>query len=127
MGKLIRDDNWTNTLWCKCTDEQEFYQFAKDLFLFRGMKVCGSFCSEIHWVRDAYDWSELFGVEVMNGEDKEKKMFWREAVDPIDGEYEITIKPKQEEYPVVVHYDSYHKRVTWMSLDKMSLNPIPLE
>ena len=45
MGKIVRDERYTNTLWCLCNNE--------------------------------------------------------------------------DEYPVVVHYDNYHKNVLWMSLNKL--------
>ena len=50
---------------------------------------------------------------------EENDEYWEEAVDPINDTYEITEKPNECEYPVVVHYDNYHKNVLWMSLNKL--------
>lgn len=119
IGKIIRDKRYTNTLWCLCNNYEEFLQFAKDLFLYKGLEIYGTMCEEERWIEDEYDWSYLFGVDIRTGEDEENDEYWEEAVDPINDTYEIKEKPNENEYPVVVHYDNYHKNVLWMSLNKL--------
>ena len=119
IGKIIRDKRYTNTLWCLCNNYEEFLQFAKDLFLYKGLEIYGTMCVEERWIEDEYDWSYLFGVDIRTGEDEENDEYWEEAVDPINDTYEIKEKPNENEYPVVVHYDNYHKNVLWMSLNKL--------
>ena len=119
IGKIIRDKRYTNTLWCLCNNYEEFLQFAKDLFLYKGLEIYGTMCEEERWIEDEYDWSYLFGVDIRTGEDEENDEYWEEAVDPINDTYEMKEKPNENEYPVVVHYDNYHKNVLWMSLNKL--------
>lgn len=119
IGKIVRDERYTNTLWCLCNNYEEFLQFAKDLFLYKGLEIYGSICEEERWIEDEYDWSYLFGVDIRTGEDEENDEYWEEAVDPINDTYEMKEKPNENEYPVVVHYDNYHKNVLWMSLNKL--------
>lgn len=119
IGKITRDKRYTNTLWCLCNNYEEFLQFAKDLFLYKGLEIYGTMCEEERWIEDEYDWSYLFGVDIRTGEDEENDEYWEEAVDPINDTYEIKEKPNENEYPVVVHYDNYHKNVLWMSLNKL--------
>lgn len=119
IGKIVRDERYTNTLWCLCNNYEEFLQFAKDLFLYKGLEIYGSMCKEERWIEDEYDWSYLFGVDIRTGEDEENDEYWEEAVDPINDTYEMKEKPNENEYPVVVHYDNYHKNVLWMSLNKL--------
>ena len=119
IGKIIRDKRYTNTLWCLCNNYEEFLQFAKDLFLYKGLEIYGTMCEEERWIEDEYDWSYLFGVDIRTGEDEENDEYWEEAVDPINDTYEMKEKPNENEYPVVVHYDNYHKNVLWMSLKKL--------
>ena len=119
IGKIVRDERYENTLWCLCNNYEEFLQFAKDLFLYKGLEIYGTMCEEERWIEDEYDWSYLFGVDIRTGEDEENDEYWEEAVDPINDTYEIKEKPNENEYPVVVHYDNYHKNVLWMSLNKL--------
>ena len=119
MGKIVRDERWENTLWCLCNNYEEFLQFAKDLFLYKGLEIYGTMCEEERWIEDEYDWSYLFGVDIRTGEDEENDEYWEEVVDPINDTYEMKEKPNENEYPVVVHYDNYHKNVLWMSLNKL--------
>ena len=119
IGKIVRDERYTNTLWCLCNNHEEFLQFAKDLFLYKGLEIYGTMCEEERWIEDEYDWSYLFGVDIRTGEDEENDEYWEEAVDPINDTYEMKEKPNENEYPVVVHYDNYHKNVLWMSLNKL--------
>lgn len=119
IGKIVRDERYTNTLWCLCENEDDYIQFAKDLFLYKGLEIYGTMCEEERWIEDEYQWSYLFGVDIRTGEDEENDEYWEEAVDPINDTYEITEKPNKSEYPVIVHYDNYHKNVLWMSLNKL--------
>lgn len=119
IGKIVRDERYENTLWCLCNNEDEYIQFAKDLFLYKGLEIYGTMCEEERWIEDEYQWSYLFGVDIRTGENEENDEYWEEAVDPINDTYEIKEKPNENEYPVIVHYDNYHKNVLWMSLDKL--------
>ena len=119
IGKIVRDERYTNTLWCLCNNYEEFLQFAKDLFLYKGLEIYGTMREEERWIEDEYKWSYLFGVNIRTSEDEENDEYWEEAVDPINDTYEIKEKPNENEYPVVVHYDNYHKNVLWMSLNKL--------
>ena len=119
IGKIVRDGRYINTLWCLCNNYEEFLQFAKDLFLYKGLEIYGTMCEEERWIEDEYDWSYLFGVDIRTGEDEENDEYWEEAVDPINDTYEMKEKPNENEYPVVVYYDNYHKNVLWMSLNKL--------
>lgn len=119
IGKIVRDERYTNTLWCLCENEDDYIQFAKDLFLYKGLEIYGTMCEEERWIEDEYQWSYLFGVDIRTGEDEENDEYWEEAVDPINDTYEITEKPNKSKYPVIVHYDNYHKNVLWMSLNKL--------
>ena len=119
IGKIVRDERYTNTLWCLCNNYEEFLQFAKDLFLYKGLEIYGTRCEEERWIEDEYDWSYLIGVDIRTGEDEENDEYWEEAVDPINDTYEMKEKPNENEYPLVVHYDNYHKNVLWMSLNKL--------
>ena len=119
IGKIIRDKRYTNTLWCLCNNYEEFLQFAKDLFLYKGLEIYGTMREEERWIEDEYEWSYLFGVDIREYEDEENNEYREEAVDPINDAYEMKEKPNENEYPVVVHYDNYHKNVLWMSLNKL--------
>lgn len=121
MGQIIRDERYENTIWCLCNNEEEYYQFAKDLFLYKGLSIWGTMCEDERWIKDEYVWSSLFGVDIVEGED-EDGYYWEKAVNPINDTYEIEERPDDSEYPVVVHYDNYHKNVLWMSLNKMRNN-----
>ena len=118
IGKIVRDERYSNTIWCLCNNYDEFLQFAKDLFLYKGLEtIYGNIDEEERWIDNEYDWSYLFGVDICTFENENE--YWEEAVDPINDTYEIKEKPNEDEYPVVVHYDNYHKNVLWMSLEKL--------
>lgn len=119
MGKIIRDERYENTIWCLCNNYEEYLQFARDLFLYKGIDVWGTFCKKERWIDNEYEWSELFGVDARSGEDGKNGEYWEKPVDPINDSYDMKEKPKSEEYPVIVHYDNYHKNVLWMSLEKL--------
>lgn len=119
IGKIVRDERYTNTLWCLCNNYDEFLQFSKDLFLYKGLEIYGTMCEEERWIEDEYEWSYLFGVDIREYEDEENDEYCEEAVNPISDAYEMKEKPNENEYPVVVHYDNYHKNVLWMSLEKL--------
>ena len=116
---LKRDERYENTLWCLCNNYEEFLQFAKDLFIYKGLEIYGTMCEEERWIEDEYEWSYLFGVDIREYEDEENNEYREEAVDPINDAYEMKEKPNENEYPIVVHYDNYHKNVLWMSLNKL--------
>ena len=116
---ITRDERYENTLWCLCENEDDYIQFAKDLFLYKGLEIYGTMCEEERWIEDEYEWSYLFGVDIREYEDEEKNEYREEAVDPINDVYEMKEKPNENEYPIVVHYDNYHKNVLWMSLNKL--------
>lgn len=118
MGQIIRDERYTNTIWCLCNNYEEYKQFAKDLFLYKGLDAHWGHDEEARWINDEFIWSDLFSVNILYGEDEYEA--WEEAVDPINDEYEIEERPEEDEYPVVVHYDNYHKNVLWMSLNKLA-------
>lgn len=119
IGKIVRDERYTNTLWCLCNNYDEFLQFSKDLFLYKGLEIYGTMCEEERWIEDEYEWSYLFGVDIREYEDAENDEYYEEAVNPISDTYEMKEKPNENEYPVVVHYDNYNKNVLWMSLEKL--------
>ena len=116
---ITRDERYENTLWCLCENEDDYIQFAKDLFLYKGLEIYGTMCEEERWIEDEYEWSYLFGVDIREYEDEENNEYREEAVDPINDVYEMKEKPNENEYPIVVHYDNYHKNVLWMSLNKL--------
>ena len=121
MGTIIKDKRWSNTIWCFCKTEEEYYQFAKDFYLLKGIQSpYGHYDKEERWCDDGFIWSELFEVDIKTGEDEEKNEYWEEAVNPIDDEYEIKNKPELKEYPVIVHYDHYHKNILWISLKELN-------
>ena len=119
MGKIVRDERWENTLWCLCNNYDEYLQFAKDLYLYKGISIWGTMCEDEKWIDNEYEWSDLFGVNIVEWEDSETSEYFEKAVDPINDAYEIKEKPSEDEYPVIVHYDNYHKNVLWMSLNKL--------
>lgn len=119
MGQIVRDERWENTLWCLCNDYDEYLQFAKDLYLYKGLDIWGTMCENEKWIDNEYEWSDLFGVDINEWEDDETGEYFEKPVDPINDVYEMKEKPNEDEYPVVVHYDNYHKNVLWMSLDKL--------
>lgn len=68
---------------------------------------------------DELKWSELFGVDLIKGEDEENDEYWEGAVDPINDVYEIKEKPDDDWYPVVVQYDDFYKNLLWVSLERL--------
>lgn len=118
IGQIVRDERWTNTLWCLCNNYDEYLQFAKDLYLYKGLDIWGLRCENERWIEDKRDWYDLFDVDYER-ENEDTGECWDEDIDPINDTYEIKEKPNEDEYPVVVHYDNYHKNVLWMSLNKL--------
>lgn len=118
MGQIVRDERYTNTLWCLCNNYGEYLQFAKDLYLYKGLDVWGTMCEDERWIEDKQDWYYLFDVDYER-ENEDTGECWDEDIDPINDAYEIKEKPNEDEYPVVVHYDNYHKNILWMSLNKL--------
>lgn len=120
IGKIVRDKRYKNTIWCLCNNYEEYVQFAKDLFLFTGLtNLWGAYDEYRRWVDDELKWSELFGVDLIKGEDEENDEYWEGAVDPINDVYEIKEKPDDDEYPVAVQYDDFHKNLLWVSLERL--------
>lgn len=117
--KIVRDERYTNTLWCLCRNYNEYLQFAKDLFLLKGKEIYGVMCDDEMWIEDEYEWSDIFDVEILTGYDEVNEEFWEYAVDPINDTYEIKEKPNENEYPVIIYYDDYRKDILWMSLNKL--------
>lgn len=118
VGKIVKDKRYTNTLWCLCNNYEEYLQFAKDLFLLKGKYYYEKYDKNARWITDGYEWSGIFDVELKNWEDDD--IYYEESVNPINDTYEIKERPKDSEYPVVIHYDDYHKNVLWMSLNKLN-------
>lgn len=120
IGKIVRDKRHKNIIWCLCNNYEEYVQFAKDLFLFTGLtNLVGVYDEYRRWVDDELKWSELFGVDLIKGEDEENDEYWEGAVDPINDVYEIKEKPDDDEYPVAVQYDDFYKNLLWVSLERL--------
>lgn len=128
MGKIVRDERYTNTVWCLCNNYEEYLQFAKDLWLYTDIDHGGIWNvylygerikNEERWFTDSYVWSNLFGVDRIDIPDPENDGWIIEYyVDPINDTYEIKEKPEEDEYPVVVQY-SLHGELMWISLNKL--------
>lgn len=115
---IVRDQRYFDTLWCKCRDYDEYLEFAKDLYEFTGRDIrlisSGERDDEPWFGKNNIGkWAELFGVEKIETEGKLAKY-----PDPAYGEYEITEKPEDNEYPVVVMYDGQDSCLYWVSLNK---------
>ena len=119
IGHIVRDERFTDTIWCLCNNYEEYLQFAKDLFLYKGLynQYSGKYNSE-RWIKSKYEWSVIFDVPEKTTVD-DNGIEWEEDVDPIMDTYDIREKPDENEYPVIIHYDNYHKNVIWISFNKL--------
>ena len=119
IGCIVRDERYVDVIWCLCNNYEEYLQFAKDLFLYRGLyNQYNQEYNNERWIESEYKWSCLFDVSEKITVD-DNGVEWTESVDPINDTYEIKDKPKESEYPVIVQYDNYKNCVLWVSLNKL--------
>lgn len=130
MGKIIRDERYTNTVWCLCNNFEEYQQFAKDLWLYTDIERSNFYNvylngerikNEERWFDNEYVWRQVFDVDPITAiEVDEDGHEWEieTPIDPINDSYEIKEKPKDEEYPVIVQY-SLKDALFWISINKL--------
>lgn len=105
MGKIIRDKKFSNTIWYFIKNYNEFLQFSKDLFLFKGLtnEFHNIFNEEERWINNSFEWENIFDIQRTNDN------IDLEEIDPINDTYEIEDKPDEDEYPIIIYYDNYAK------------------
>lgn len=115
MGKIIRDKKFSNTIWYFIKNYNEFLQFLKDLFLFKGLtnEFHNIFNEEERWINNSFEWENIFDIQRTNDN------IDLEEIDPINDTYEIEDKPDEDEYPIIIYYDNYAKNILWISLNKL--------
>ena len=57
----------------------------------------GTMCEDEKWIDNEYEWSDFFGVNIVEWEDSETGEYFEKAVDPINDTYEIKEKPNEHE------------------------------
>lgn len=115
MGKIIRDKKFSNTIWYFIKNYNEFLQFSKDLFLFKGLtnEFHNIFNEEERWINNSFEWENIFDIQKTNDN------IDLEEIDPINDTYETEDKPDEDEYPIIIYYDNYAKNILWISLNKL--------
>lgn len=115
IGKIIRDKKFSNTIWYFIKNYNEFLQFSKDLFLFKGLtnEFHNIFNEEERWINNSFEWENIFDIQRTNDN------IDLEEIDPINDIYEIEDKPDEDEYPIIIYYDNYAKNILWISLNKL--------
>lgn len=115
IGKIIRDKKFSNTIWYFIKNYNEFLQFSKDLFLFKGLtnEFHNIFNEEERWINNSFEWENIFDIQRTNDN------IDLEEIDPINDTYEIEDKPDEDEYPIIIYYDNYAKNILWISLNKL--------
>lgn len=109
---------YTDTLWCVCGNEEEYRNFARELWLYD--KRRNSFGGEQfdykgRWVKHVLDWMFLFGIPDDLTSDEEYAVD-----DPLTYDGEMNEKPEYQEYPVVVRVEDMDGDlyIDWFSLPK---------
>lgn len=109
---------YTDTLWCICGNEEEYRNFARELWLYD--KRRNSFGGEQfdykgRWIRHVSDWMFLFGIpdDLISNEEYV-------ADDPLTYDGEMNEKPEDQEYPIVVRVEDMDGTlyIDWYSLPK---------
>ena len=109
---------YTDTLWCVCGNEEEYRNFARELWLYD--KRRNSFGGEQFdykgkWVKHVSDWMFLFGIPDDLTSDEEYAVD-----DPLTYDGEMNEKPEDQEYPVMVRVEDMDGTlyIDWISLPK---------
>lgn len=109
---------YTDTLWCICGNEEEYRNFARELWLYD--KRRNSFGGEQfdykgRWIRHVSDWMFLFGIPDDLTSNEEYV-----ADDPLTYDGEMNEKPEDQEYPIVVRVEDMDGTlyIDWYSLPK---------
>ena len=116
--KIVHDCNFCNTIWCRCNSEEEYSQFANELYFLKGkIYICNVlYDPDEEWFgKNKKDlWLELFEVSGTQNCDEEC-----EIEIPLSAEYKIVYKPGLEEYPVVINYSDVDNVLSWVSIAKL--------
>lgn len=121
MSKLIESSRYLETVWCICNNFLDYKQFAKDIYTYkkRGNFFGGEqFEYEEEWFgknRKNY-WMDLFGIPYIKSDPNDKYSEDIEIENPLIDIYEITEKPKDSEYPVIVRYSLVDNSLDWCSI-----------
>lgn len=118
MCKIIRDVQSEDAVWCLCNDYNEYLQFAKDLYCIEDEGTLQYLGRNNRWFKNDFEWCYLFEAIPT---DKQINTDWSNGTcNPlIDTEYRICCKPKDKEYPVIVHYERDNEYLLWVSLNKL--------
>ena len=119
---LIKSTRYTNTVWQICSSFHEYKEFAKEIYTHKesdGFFGGQQFNYEEEWFGEEKitDWMELFGVPYVK-EDLNDKYSNEYQINPLTDEYEITERPKDDEYPVIVRYSLIDNCLDWCSISK---------
>ena len=96
---IVRDKNYTDMIWSYASNEQEYYQFAKDFWILFENDI-GLFYDIFEVVDDCYDG----------------------FIDPLTDDYQIRNRPDETEYPIIISYCTCNRILTWVSLNDLRMD-----
>ena len=118
---LHKSTRYIDTLWCICNNYDEYLNFAKELYQWK--EITGDFGGnqfdyEDNWFDTIGQWMDVFGVPYVKEYPDDEYSWENEIEDPLTSQYEITEKPNEDEYPVIVHVHKYTNevQVDWYSI-----------
>lgn len=122
-----KSKRFTNTWWSLCTNYEDYLNFAKEMYQWKGEDVIfggEQFQTEDSSFDSVSSWMDTFEVPYVLENPNDKYSDEHEIDNPLTDEYEIKNKPEENEYPVVVYM---YKVQGYFNIDWFSIKELEIE
>ena len=121
---IKKSNRYTDTLWCVCNNYEEYCTFVKQMWKWNDSDSTfggETFEYKSPWFESTGEWMDAFGIPWVKEDPNDKYSDEHEIKDPLTDTYEITEKPEDDEYPVVVHVKKLVGKVEvdWFSISML--------